>query len=486
MPPVQFKHDLHTQAVEGECIKCHDNKEGKPVFKFKRTEDVEGQSYMDLYHENCVACHTDMKGKTGDKGPLEAECRTCHNAEPQTGSAGTSGSSWVEINFNRSLHYTHEKAKVIKSGIKTEETNCNACHHSANMKAKTTFYEKGKESACVYCHKAETENGLRSSRQASHDSCVACHQVMAEQKVEAGPVDCAGCHAVENQKKIKANTDIPRLDRNQPDQVLLTGWTDLGQNDEENKKRITQSMDAVPFDHKAHEANDLSCKTCHHETLNKCASCHTDKGEEKGGFIKLGRAMHAVNASQSCIGCHNEKQAAKECAGCHAQLPQKATRDQDCAACHSMDVKFQPTAVLNDAKATGNLAKTALSGRAYEKVSLNDVPETVVIKTIEDEYKASNFPHRMVVEAIFKQVENNTMARAFHKNDLTMCAGCHHNSPATLTPPKCASCHDKRPDIATGKPGLKGAYHGQCITCHQKMEVKNVLPTDCTKCHEKK
>ncbi len=89
MPPVQFKHDMHTQAVEGQCIKCHDNKEGKPVFKFKRTEDVEGQSYMDLYHENCVACHTDMEGKTGDKGPLEAECRTCHNAEPKTAADGS-------------------------------------------------------------------------------------------------------------------------------------------------------------------------------------------------------------------------------------------------------------------------------------------------------------------------------------------------------------------------------------------------------------
>ncbi|MCG8633425.1 MAG: hypothetical protein MI863_06320 [Desulfobacterales bacterium] len=487
MPPVQFKHDLHTQAVEGECIKCHDNKEGKPVFKFKRTEDVEGRSYMDLYHENCVACHADMKGKTGEKGPLEAECRVCHNAKPAT------GSSWVGIDFDRSLHYTHEKAKTIKSGIKSEETNCNACHHSANMKARTTFYEKGQESACVYCHKPDSDkgfevgNGIRSSREAAHDSCVACHLTMTEQKAETGPVDCAGCHAAENQKKIKTNTDIPRLDRNQPDQVLLTGWTDLGQNDEVNKKRIAQSMDAVPFDHKAHEAKDLSCKECHHETLNKCASCHAaDKGEEKGGYIKLGRAMHDPNASQSCIGCHTEKQAAKECAGCHAQLPKKATKDQDCAACHSVDVKSKPTAMLKNTAATGSMAKAAINARTYEKVNLNDIPETVVINTIEGEYKASEFPHRMVVDAIFKQVENNTMAKAFHKNDLTMCVGCHHNSPATMTPPKCASCHDIKPDLTTGKPGLKAAYHGQCITCHQEMEVTSVLPTDCTKCHEKK
>ncbi|HCY87168.1 MAG TPA: cytochrome C [Desulfobacteraceae bacterium] len=480
MPKVMFKHDLHTEAVEGQCIKCHDKKDDRFVFKFKRTEDTAENDFMDLYHENCVACHSEMKGKADATGPMEAECRVCHNANPKT------GSSWTAINFDRSLHFTHEKAKTIRSGIKNEETNCNACHHSANMKAKTTFYEKGKESACVYCHKETAVDGIRSGRNAAHDSCVACHTTMAENNKDAGPVDCAGCHSLEKQKVIKANTDIPRLDRNQPDQALLTGWETLGQNDEENSKLIAQHMNAVPFDHKAHETANQSCKVCHHETLNKCVSCHTVKGEEKGGYVKLTDAMHKGSASQSCIGCHNEKKAAKECAGCHAQMPQKPTRDQDCASCHAVDVKSESAAVLNDDQAAGTLAKAAMDSRSYTKVNLADIPETVVINTIEAEYKPSELPHRKIVEAIFKKVENNTMATAFHKNDLTMCMGCHHNSPATMTPPKCASCHAKLPDTATGKPGLKGAYHGQCITCHQRMEVTSVLPTDCTKCHEKK
>jgi len=484
MPKVLFKHDLHSRTVEGQCIKCHDTKEGKAVFKFKRTEDVEGQDYMDLYHKNCVACHSQMKGKSGNKGPKEAQCRVCHNAEPKT------GSSRVKINFDRNLHYTHEKAKAIKSGIKTEESNCNACHHSANMKARTTFYEKGKESACVYCHKPESENGakngVRPSRQAAHDSCVACHLSMVDDVEKGGPVECAGCHDAENQKKIKANAKIPRLDRNQPDQVLMTGWTELGKDAKLNKKTIAAHMDAVPFNHKFHEEKAISCKACHHETLNKCSSCHTTKGEEKGGFVKLANAMHAGKASQSCIGCHNEVKAAKECAGCHVQMPKKETRDLACASCHLVDVKSKTAKTLNDAKASASLAKASIEGRTYKKVDLEKIPEIVEIKTIVDEYQPSKFPHRDVVEAIFNKVEDNAMAKAFHQNDLTMCTGCHHNSPATLTPPQCASCHDRQPDIATGKPGLKGAYHGQCITCHQKMEVKSVLPTDCTKCHEKK
>lgn len=205
MPPVVFKHDLHSQAVEGQCSKCHETKDEKISFKFKRTEAVTGEAYMDLYHDNCVACHSEMKGASGKKGPLEAQCRACHNASPDT------ASSRVEVKFYRTLHYTHETSKNVKSGIKDEKTNCNACHHSANMEAKTTFYEKGKESACIYCHKpaedGRSQNGVRPARQAAHDSCVACHLSMTGDAEKGGPVECAGCHAAENQKNSKP---IPR------------------------------------------------------------------------------------------------------------------------------------------------------------------------------------------------------------------------------------------------------------------------------------
>jgi len=36
------------------------------------------------------------------------------------------------------------------------------------------------------------------------------------------------------------------------------------------------------------------------------------------------------------------------------------------------------------------------------------------------------------------------------------------------------------------KLGLKGAYHGQCMTCHQRMGIEKPLSTDCTACHPKK
>ena len=125
----------------------------------------------------------------------------------------------------------------------------------------------------------------------------------------------------------------------------------------------------------------------------------------------------------------------------------------------------------------------------YTPVKVDKIPETVVIDALSKDYKASSFPHRKVVQAIFQRVEKSDMARAFHTDQAGLCVGCHHNSPKTLEPPKCASCHSKNgPNVDGGsdRPGLKGAYHGQCITCHQKMEVQVVLATDCVKCHEEK
>lgn len=481
MPPVHFKHELHTQAVEGQCAKCHDQKDKTVIFKFKRLEDADSQALMDLYHDNCVACHRDMK-VDGRTGPLEAECRDCHNADFQA------GSSWQELPFDRSLHYRHESAKSIVSAVEGIDTNCNVCHHSYNEKSKEIFYQKGEESACAYCHTAVPKEGIRAAQQAAHDSCVACHLALTEKKTDTGPITCSGCHLAENQAKVKIVENIPRLDRNQPDAVLLTGWATLGNDAQANEAIIGSHMNPVPFDHVAHEKGNQSCKSCHHESLKKCNDCHTAKGEEKGGFIKLAGAMHAVDKSQSCIGCHNEQKKAKNCAGCHAQMPVKAFEDNNCESCHNLNVKGVDQYCLKEAKEMTGMALTALENRAdaYESVLLEKVPEVVAIETIAKEYQASQFPHRMVVESVFKKANTSAMAKAFHGGDLTLCVGCHHNSPASYNPPKCASCHGKTPDLATGKPGLKGAYHGQCITCHQKMEVASVLPTDCIKCHEKK
>ncbi len=482
MPGVTFLHGLHTQSLDQQCAACHDENKGRPNFSFTPNDQPPS---MEAYHDRCIACHVDKKAVKEPSGPMADQCGACHVRKPAV------VSSSEKVKFDKSLHFVHVNSDKIKGTAMGDQDNCSACHHQYDEAKKELVYQKGEEESCIYCHgTGETvlANGerVKNIRQASHQSCVACHQEIKAQKGSPGPVLCAGCHDGSEQAqmasaRLENNDTIPRLKRNQPDQVLLTPW-------EKNMEDPSPFMPAVAFDHQFHEAQTQSCQSCHHDTLKKCSECHTlDGGEEKGGFVSLSSAMHATQAGQSCMGCHQKSTAATECAGCHARMPTGTQKDPaTCTACHNV----QPDQYRED-QDHSQLAAKAVAARSqrYTKVLADKIPETVVIEDLSAEYEPSMFPHGKVVRAILEKTDDSSLARTFHRNQAGLCMGCHHNSPSSLEPPKCGSCHDKNGPVFgsdSAKPGLKGAFHGQCITCHQEMKVTQVLATDCVKCHELK
>lgn len=498
MPGVKFYHDLHTEQIKGkekDCSVCHLKVEDSFVFKYKRTKDSDTKTDMDIYHDNCIACHTDIKAEGKKSGPLEAQCRQCHNTKADL------PSTWSPISFDKSLHNRHETAKAITSPIGKDETNCSACHHGYDEKAGKLFYNKGEEDSCRYCHKSgeDADKSLEvagkksitlekssSMRDASHNGCVNCHLV--EMKKFAGPVNCNGCHDLEAQKKIEKIQDVPRLKRNQPDVVMISAWDAEKVAPEEIAKVSEQHMNSVVFNHKNHERASKDCRSCHHDTLKNCKECHTVQGSEKGGFVKLEKAMHDSQSDQSCIGCHDLYKTSPDCAGCHAQMPGKsfAQADNRCNTCHAVDAKAINLAAMDKEAVKATAAKISQARvEGYKTVADDKIPEKVTIGHIVDKYEASEFPHAKIIKAIEKRVAKSDMAKVFHKDALTLCMGCHHNSPVTEKPQKCGTCHGKRDAVeGDGRPDLKGAYHGQCITCHQKMKVETVVATDCNKCHK--
>jgi hypothetical protein len=482
MAGVTFLHGLHTSSLDQQCAVCHDENKGRPNFSFTPSDQPPS---MEAYHDRCITCHVDKKAVKEPSGPMADQCGVCHVRKPAV------VSSSEKVKFDKSLHFVHVTSGDIKGSAMGDQDNCSACHHQYDEPKKELVYKKGEEESCAYCHDTGDTvlaNGdrVRNIRQASHQSCVACHQEIKARKGSAGPVLCAGCHDDREQAqmasaRLKKNAPIPRLKRNQPDQVLLTPW-------EKEMKDPSPFMPAVAFDHKGHEAQTQSCQSCHHDTLKKCSECHTPDGEEKkGGFVSLYNAMHTTQAGQSCMGCHKEFTAAPECAGCHARMPTVAKQDPaTCAACHNV-----PPDQYRQAQDLSRVAAEAVAARSqgYTKVMADKIPETVVIEDLSKEYEPSRFPHGKVVRAILERTDDSSLARTFHRNQAGLCLGCHHNSPNSLEPPKCGSCHDKNGPVSGSdfaKPGLKGAFHGQCITCHQKMKVTQVLANDCVKCHELK
>ncbi len=94
-------------------------------------------------------------------------------------------------------------------------------------------------------------------------------------------------------------------------------------------------------------------------------------------------------------------------------------------------------------------------------------PEEVVINEIEYEYEGVVFNHKRHAEMT-----------AVDKG----CQSCHHFQEAGGIS-SCKSCHDRGSmEEHLEQPGLKGAYHRQCLGCHQEWSHD----TQCNLCHEKK
>ena len=464
---VVFLHDQHTDALEKknkDCMACHKTENGRISPKFMTLKDISREELTKIYCDNCTKCHSDTIAAGEKAGPVK--CDECHKERPLI------KSSRVPMGFDKSLHYRHSKVQNNK---------CERCHHEYNEKNKKLFYAKGKEGTCRYCHLEQSKNldaqKPMSMRLASHLACIDCHQKTVAKQMDAGPARCAGCHDAKEQLKIEKVKRVPRLKRGQPDNVLIkTG---------DKKGRIPRMM-RVPFDHKAHEKYNDTCRVCHLASLESCSKCHPLTGSKNKKDITLETVFHKRGHQSSCTGCHESKQQDKSCAGCHAFMTK--TRQQDSAACLRCHMVPLPerTGVLSTSKAA-KMARLIpqLWKETFGPIYKVDVPKTIVIKDLMDNYELVRYPHRKVFNTMVKQLENSKLAKYFHYDKTTLCLGCHHNTPAAGNPPKCGNCHGAPfNENNLHRPGIKASYHQQCMGCHQKMGITKYL--SCTSCHKER
>jgi hypothetical protein len=472
---VTFFHQQHTDALEKknkQCSACHLSRKD-PLLgvermsnKFMRLEDTTRQEVMDLYHANCIDCHKETKAAGEKSGPQQ--CGQCHFNNTSV------VSNWKAIGMDKSLHYIHSKA---------QDNKCEKCHHEYNKVTKKLFFAKGKEGTCRYCHQQILQENVSSFKQAAHIACIDCHRRTLAKDESAGPYHCAGCHDPAEQKLIKKVQNVPRLKRGQPDVVFIK---DTNPDRLQTKER--SRMKRVVFNHKGHEASNDTCRVCHHAAMNDCIQCHNLQGEKKGQFVTLEQSMHRPNAGQSCLGCHGLNQSDPNCAGCHSavSITRRNTPDT-CVACHVEAPSQNPgdrQADEDEMLAASLLSSRPATGQTY---AVEDIPETVLIKTLQNEYEPVKLPHRKIVQTLVNNIKGNKLAGNFHDQEGWVCQSCHHNSPAAKKPPACESCHVRRFDGGElFKPELKAAYHVNCNQCHQAMGMKKPVSTDCTACHLKK
>ena len=129
----------------------------------------------------------------------------------------------------------------------------------------------------------------------------------------------------------------------------------------------------------------------------------------------------------------------------------------DCLECHSCQ---NPTAAEKCLKPCPSL----FMAQARENHSVTEAPDSLLLDAIADQYGAVRFNHKL-------------HAQMAGMNE--GCAQCHHFSPAGAIPP-CGECHGGEANPANlRQPGLKGAYHRQCLACHREWSHS----TSCFVCH---
>jgi len=125
------------------------------------------------------------------------------------------------------------------------------------------------------------------------------------------------------------------------------------------------------------------------------------------------------------------------------------------------------------------------------EMSADDAPESVEINVLADAYEPVQFDH------------------AAHVSMIESCSICHHHTTGSAPEKEtCLKCHQGEEDVGSvacfdchaekrfsaqyldeleqkpllfhvGKPGLMGAYHQNCLGCHEETDG----PTGCQDCH---
>ncbi len=447
-PPVAFDHGRHSTALGADqCKQCHLIVDGKLTPSFAAmADDLDPEALMDASHDRCRGCHERRLSQGLASGPLT--CGECHRLK------NTLLPGQAPMAFDYSLHARHVAA------FKDEEESCRRCHHVFDEQLKQLVYIKGREDACSDCHRERDEGTTLSLKNASHVQCLSCHLERVGFGNAAGPTACVGCHDPAHREAVKKLEVVPRLVRGQPDQIWI--------HREDGLTRL------VAFDHAAHEPRTAFCTSCHHLTVERCGSCHTVAGAPEGGGVTLEEAYHGASSSLSCVGCHRTEQAVSGCAGCHGALASTQTGSA-CTGCHSGPWVAPGTEPPPAAADPSEIAPLPPSS--------DDFPETIVIDVLSSSYEASTMPHRKIVVKLDEPVRKSRLASVLHGDVETGCEGCHHHSENGQRPPRCRACHGEAAQAKTDRPGLKVAYHRQCIGCHQRMGIDK---QGCTDCHSER
>lgn len=221
----------------------------------------------------------------------------------------------------------------------------------------------------------------------------------------------------------------------------------------------------VVFDHKIHaEKYKIECQTCHHESTEpreKVQSCGTCHGV---AFDKSFKENHVAQIADfpSCVTCHHVEFSSKDwghgthvedygldCIDCHHQNTAIEPEPQNCATCHEQSKK--PTLLPNSDK-----FMPSLKSAVHEKcISCHQ-------DMFDAKLKGCESCHTKVEMRSVLEKESSVVFSPLY----TSCQSCHIDQATD--------------DLIIGR---MAAFHGSCMTCHEKLGKGPYKKDQCNQCH---
>jgi hypothetical protein len=147
--------------------------------------------------------------------------------------------------------------------------------------------------------------------------------------------------------------------------------------------------------------------------------------------------------------------------GLHAGEPTGAAAAMDCTVCH---VAVHPA---DEEAAALKPCPRPVDPAVRAPAESEEVPDFLILDKLSELYVPVVFPHKL-------HAAMGEMAEG--------CSICHHRNPEGPIL-SCSECHGGPSNpVNLRQPGLKGAYHRQCLGCHREWTHE----TNCVICHAKR
>lgn len=263
---------------EGECATCHPSWGSQAVNITCAAADCHAKVLQTSTHhqDDCMACHTEHRGRTFDMKGNASQCWNCHEAAFQ----------------DRPL-WRHYKQIFLTSGTTEKGTVRLALPATENARRQWQQSVQHHESGLIFAHAAH-------ARSSGQNACLACHQPLPGTVINALS---AGSAFPSHEECIECHTEVGDRDPQLAVTKTSTQCRKCHTRADSKVLRLPRTLPYVQFSHDNHKTTD-------------CVQCHfTIPGEQT--YRPAIRSAAYPLPMDACFSCHQQQRAKTTCISCH-------------------------------------------------------------------------------------------------------------------------------------------------------------------------